>query len=65
MPTDIKVPIVLFFFITREDTAILKDGEISKTKCYSAECWCERPLTETDLVKLAGIKVKRISLYIT
>ncbi|KAK3778995.1 hypothetical protein RRG08_034253 [Elysia crispata] len=42
--------------VSREDTAILKDGEISKTKCYSAECWCERPLTETDLVKLAGIK---------
>ncbi|GFS17072.1 tRNA pseudouridine synthase Pus10 [Elysia marginata] len=42
--------------VSREDTSILKDGEISKTKCYSAECWCERPLTETDLIKLAGIK---------
>lgn len=42
--------------VSREDTAILKDGEISKTKCYSAECWCERPLTEEDLTKIDAIK---------
>ncbi|GFN95827.1 tRNA pseudouridine synthase pus10 [Plakobranchus ocellatus] len=42
--------------VSRGDTNILKEGETSKTKSYSAECWCERPLTEADIAKLAAIK---------
>ncbi|CAL1533865.1 unnamed protein product [Lymnaea stagnalis] len=42
--------------VTREDTNNLKEGEIDKTKTYSATCWCEREITDKDMEMLGGIK---------
>ncbi|XP_005093417.2 tRNA pseudouridine synthase Pus10 [Aplysia californica] len=42
--------------VSRVETEKLKEGEIDKTKKYSAFCWCERELTDADLEKLSAIK---------
>ncbi|KAF9979303.1 putative tRNA pseudouridine synthase Pus10, partial [Modicella reniformis] len=41
-----KVQIRNLVAITLEDTKIIKDGEESKTKCYSAFCWTSNPVDQ-------------------
>ena len=36
---------------------MLKEGEMLKTKSYSAICWAQNTITEEDLKKLESIKV--------
>ncbi|KAK7488356.1 hypothetical protein BaRGS_00020330, partial [Batillaria attramentaria] len=42
--------------VTREDIGNLKEGEIDKSKTYTALCWCQRPLTHDDLVMIENTK---------
>lgn len=42
--------------VTREDLGNLKEGEIDKSKTYSALCWCQRPLTSDDLTLIENTK---------
>ncbi|KAH9509327.1 putative tRNA pseudouridine synthase Pus10 [Bulinus truncatus] len=42
--------------VTRKDTDRLKEGEIDKTKTYSAVCWCERELTKSDVELVNSLK---------
>ncbi|CAG5120797.1 unnamed protein product [Candidula unifasciata] len=46
--------------VSREEIAKLKEGEIDKTKTYSALCWCDRELTLADIEMLAAIKDLRL-----
>ena len=41
--------------VSREDTQVLKTGEIEKTKNYSALCYASRELTAEDLEKMNSI----------
>ncbi|KAI0209034.1 putative tRNA pseudouridine synthase Pus10 [Lamellibrachia satsuma] len=42
--------------VSREETNMLKEGEMLKTKSYSALCWAQTTITEEDLKKLESIK---------
>nr|KAG5700734.1 hypothetical protein BaRGS_029099 [Batillaria attramentaria] len=39
-----------------EDIGNLKEGEIDKSKTYTALCWCQRPFTHDDLVMIENTK---------
>lgn len=43
-------------FVTRDETLVLKEGEESKIKCYSALCTSDRELKQEDLDKLTEKK---------
>ena len=46
------------YFCSREDTFILKKGELEKKKTYSALCWCENEVNKDILeAKINGIQV--------
>ncbi|XP_053388289.1 tRNA pseudouridine synthase Pus10-like [Mercenaria mercenaria] len=42
--------------VSKEDTDILKEGEIDKVKKYSALCWSKLPVTDEHLNTLSSIK---------
>ncbi|XP_014768473.1 tRNA pseudouridine synthase Pus10 [Octopus bimaculoides] len=42
--------------VSREEIGNLKEGEIDKTKSYSALCWSQKPLTEEQLSALSTYK---------
>ncbi|XP_055880205.1 tRNA pseudouridine synthase Pus10-like [Biomphalaria glabrata] len=42
--------------VSRKDTNLLKEGEIDKTKTYTALCWCDRQLTEADVELVNSLK---------
>ncbi|XP_060568856.1 tRNA pseudouridine synthase Pus10-like [Ruditapes philippinarum] len=42
--------------VTKEETDILKQGEIDKVKRYSALCWSKLPVTDEQLATLSNIK---------
>ncbi|KAK2184310.1 hypothetical protein NP493_270g00024 [Ridgeia piscesae] len=42
--------------VTREETNRLKEGEMLKTKTYSALCWAQTTLTPEDMKKLDSVK---------
>ncbi|EEC11635.1 hypothetical protein IscW_ISCW009153 [Ixodes scapularis] len=42
--------------ISKSDTQVLKDGEESKRKCYTALCCANRPLTAEDSATVLKIK---------
>ncbi|GAB1601398.1 putative tRNA pseudouridine synthase Pus10 [Argonauta hians] len=42
--------------VSREEICNLKEGEIDKTKSYSALCWSHKPLTEEQLSSLSTYK---------
>ncbi|BFZ12087.1 hypothetical protein BsWGS_15126 [Bradybaena similaris] len=46
--------------VSREEVTKLKEGEIDKTKTYSALCWCDRELTTADIDMLDAIKDLRL-----
>lgn len=48
---------------SREEITKLKEGEIDKTKTYSALCWCDRELTPADIDMLDAIKVMCVSFF--
>ncbi|XP_063426477.1 tRNA pseudouridine synthase Pus10-like isoform X2 [Mytilus trossulus] len=52
--TDVKVQDLQI--VSKEETNNLKEGEMEKTKCYSALCWAAEPLTADKLLKLDSIK---------
>lgn len=42
--------------VTRSDVGNLKEGEIDKSKSYTAVCWCERHLSGEDLEMISSTK---------
>lgn len=46
-----------FYLLNRNDINKLKEGEIEKTKTYSALCWSKEPLSQEQLQKLQEVKV--------
>jgi hypothetical protein len=48
----------MLIYSCREETDILKQGEIDKVKRYSALCWSKLPVTDEQLATLSNIKVK-------
>ncbi|KAL4238436.1 putative tRNA pseudouridine synthase Pus10 [Mactra antiquata] len=42
--------------VSKDDTNILKEGEIDKVKKYRALCWCKEPVTDEQLHKLSSLK---------
>lgn len=42
--------------VTREEIGNLKQGEINKSKTYTALCWCQRPLSSCDYSLIESTK---------
>jgi tRNA pseudouridine synthase 10 len=47
-------------YITREQTKNMRDGEVDKTKCYSALCYCYSKLEKQDIEKLNNLDEVKI-----
>ena len=42
--------------VAKEETSKLKEGEMEKTKSYSALCWTEKKFTEEDVQKISSLR---------
>lgn len=53
------VNLLLFYFVifSREDTALLKEGETEKVKHYSALCWCKDKINAESFTAINAMKV--------
>ena len=47
-------------YITSDQTKFMRDGEVDKTKCYSALCYCYSKLDSDDIDKLNSLNEVKI-----